>query len=258
MDLLLKDDIEFVYLNDADLGIASFWEAIRTEPERLIDEIMTVEVSVNHWLEVRNRRKELIERFNARDEDDPKYNFELGFLTFYLNRTNISGIIDGGCVGGMQQSGKYRIDCRFSRDGLASKVSRIAKKASSFAVSCMDGVDFLSEKFRVLLKENGYSLSDSLVYIDPPYVKQGKNLYFNSMGETEHRRLAGTLKNWTCENWFLTYDNSPLVKELYRGWDMRLLSVKYSANSRERASELAIFPPTLRALTCESLLERIN
>ena len=59
-----------------------------------------------------------------------KYSFELGFATFYMNRTNRSGIIKGGVIGGMDQSGTWKMDARFKREELIRRIESIAERKS--------------------------------------------------------------------------------------------------------------------------------
>ena len=51
-----------------------------------------------------------------------KTSYELGFAAFYLNRTNRSGILNAGVIGGKKQDGKWEMDARFNRDNLASRI----------------------------------------------------------------------------------------------------------------------------------------
>lgn len=246
VDLLLGGGMSRIYLNDADRGIASFWFAVKNEPDRLIDEIMSADVSVDKWLEVREERKRILSRNGDTACDDDFYSFRLAFLTFYLNRTNVSGVIDGGCIGGMSQKGNYKIDCRFNKETLVKKVRRIAEQGDRISVSSEDGVRFFTDTLPKLLREDDLTPLDLFAYIDPPYVKQGRNLYFNSMDLDAHRALSDALKNWTCKYWFLSYDDNELIRELYKEFDRRLFSVRYSASSHDEALELGIFPEPFR------------
>jgi DNA adenine methylase len=69
---------------------------------------------------------------------------EFGFATFFLNRTNRSGVIKGGVIGGQEQQGDYLIDCRYPKPGLVDKIRRIARYRNAIELFQMDGEDFLS------------------------------------------------------------------------------------------------------------------
>ncbi|WP_243122397.1 hypothetical protein [Clostridium septicum] len=45
----------------------------------------------------------------------------LGFSTLFLNRTNRSGIIKAGVIGGKEQNGNYKLDCRFNKEEIIKK-----------------------------------------------------------------------------------------------------------------------------------------
>ena len=50
---------------------------------------------------------------------------ELGFSTFFLNRTNRSGILSGGVIGGKGQQGKYKMDARYNKKALIERIKHI-------------------------------------------------------------------------------------------------------------------------------------
>ena len=47
----------------------------------------------------------------------------LGFSTFFLNRTNHSGILNGGMIGGKAQTGDWKLDARFNRSEAGADVN---------------------------------------------------------------------------------------------------------------------------------------
>jgi len=53
----------------------------------------------------------------------------LGFSTFFLNRTNRSGIIEGGVIGGNDQTGQWKIDARYRCENLARRIAKVASYA---------------------------------------------------------------------------------------------------------------------------------
>ena len=117
LELLEKGIVSDIVINDLDKGIYSFWRAILTETDRFINNIRNVELSIDEW----NRQREII-------DDCSRYSYELGFATFYLNRTNRSGIIKGGVIGGIEQAGNWRMDARFNREALIERIVKIASR----------------------------------------------------------------------------------------------------------------------------------
>ena len=243
VDLLIKGDVNSIYLNDADAGIYSFWRAIVEETERFIKETEAVKVDYDTWIRFKDTRSELYKTY-ARGG----YSFELGFITFFLNRTNRSGIIDGGCIGGKTQSSKYKIDCRFNKKSLIEKIGKIGDLSSKVSVSNADGAVYLRKDLPNLLHRAGLQPDDALVYLDPPYVKKGESLYLNSMDEDSHADLSEAVLYGVFDNWLLTYDDVPLIRDLYKECDLREIGVRYSANKKEMAGEVAIFSPRYKDL----------
>ncbi len=98
--LLFTEHVNNIIINDADRSIYAFWYAVLNDTEELCRRIHDTPVSVAEW----NMQREL-----QRRKDECDY-LELGFSTFFLNRTNGSGIIRGGIIGGREQTGKWKND----------------------------------------------------------------------------------------------------------------------------------------------------
>jgi DNA adenine methylase len=126
----------------------------------------------------------------------------LGFATFFLNRTNRSGILEAGVIGGKMQTGKWKIDARYNRAELISRIKAIGEFRSRIFVSNQEAQIFL-ETVTPTLPEK------SLVYLDPPYVEKGPGLYLNSYEENDHRRLAGWVRENLDRPWMVSYDDHP-------------------------------------------------
>ena len=133
VELLLRDVVSRIVINDYDKGIWSFWKAILTETERFISEIRTVPLTINEW----EKQRSICLNYNK------KYSFELGFATFYMNRTNRSGIIKGGVIGGLEQTGKWKIDARFNRESLISRIESIAFRKKDIHLYNQDITTFI-------------------------------------------------------------------------------------------------------------------
>lgn len=118
ISLLLKNRVKSIILNDFDTAIYSVWNAILNDTERLLNAIENVNVSMDTWHQQ--------QQIYTDRRDSEEYSFELAFAAFFLNRTNRSGIITGGPIGGMNQTGKYLLDCRFNKQMLSSKIRKIA------------------------------------------------------------------------------------------------------------------------------------
>jgi len=103
LKLLFENRVSSIIINDFDRAIYSFWKSAVFQSEKFIDKIESTEVTIEEW----NNQKEIY--LNKRSNQ-----FDLGFATFYLNRTNRSGIIEGGPIGGIKQKGKWLINARWN------------------------------------------------------------------------------------------------------------------------------------------------
>jgi DNA adenine methylase len=191
-------------------------------PDEFADLTRSAKLSVREW----KRQKRV---YNEADHTDY---LELGFAAFYLNRTNRSGVLNGGPIGGLDQSGPYKIDARFNKEALLERLRLIALHASKIVVLRHDGRSVIS---RYAKKD------DVLVYADPPYFDKAGSLYMNSFTADDHEDLAECLGRVRSGRWLLTYDNVPDVKRLYPALRRETFSLHYSAHRVETATEQMIF-----------------
>ena len=224
VELLLRDVVSRIVINDYDKGIWSFWKAILTETERFISEIRTVPLTMDEW----EKQRAICLRYNK------KYSFELGFATFYMNRTNRSGIIKGGVIGGLQQAGKWKIDARFNRESLISRIESIAFRKKDIRLYNQDITTFI-ERYVPIYSDN------TIVYFDPPYFKKGKQLYMNFFKIEDHKRIERVIRKHVDCDWIVTYDNAPEIREIYASYPVMLYDLNYSVSKKCRASELMVF-----------------
>lgn len=224
--LLVSGQVERIAINDLDPAVFAFWNAVVTQPDEFTALVKSAELSVDEW-----ERQREVYLTSARENHLP-----LGFATFYLNRTNRSGVLNGGPIGGKDQTGNYKIDARFNREGLAERIRLIALHADRIAVTNEDGL-------RVI--ERYSDRDDAFIYADPPYFEKAGSLYLNAFQDSDHRALADCLKGVQRAKWILTYDNVPQVAELYSDLRRRLFALNYSAHRVMRANEIMVFSTEL-------------
>lgn len=229
--LLLKGRVSKIVLNDLDIAVYSAWDAIVNHPDSLCHFIEDVPLTVEEW-----------ERQRAAYRRARKPSLRLGKAAFYLNRTNRSGILKGGLIGGLDQTGNYKMDARFNREGLVAKVRAIAKRKADITLCNLDALDFMAQ----IAPELG---DCSLLYLDPPYVKRGPELYKRSFGEEGHGELAKAIRAYEGK-WMVTYDMDDLVDRLYQRTDewpivVSAIPVAYSAANHEVATERLVLGPGL-------------
>jgi DNA adenine methylase len=225
--LLVTGQVQRIVINDFDSAIFAFWSAVIAEPGRFSERISKADLTVKEW----SRQKEayLNESTDA---------FERGFATFYLNRTNRSGVLNGGPIGGMDQTGNYKIDARFNRDALVERIRVIGLYAKKISVTNVDGIKVIRKYAR---------RPNTFIYADPPYFDKAGSLYLNSFDDSAHARLAECLNGYSDTNWVLTYDNVPQVQRLYSDRRSSLFSLNYSAHRVTKAQEIMVFSDTLAA-----------
>lgn len=224
LDLLENDIVSQIVINDLDKGIYSFWRAILSETDRFVEAVHEVPLSVEEW----KKQREILLRA------DNKYSFELGFSTFYLNRTNRSGIINGGLIGGLEQNGVWKLDARFNKDNLINRILKIAKKKECIHLYNKDVASLIKNYLPKYEK-------DAFVYFDPPYFKKGKQLYLNFFNEQDHVRIEKMIRESVNCDWVITYDDVPEIASIYVNHELRRFDLNYSVAQKRKASEIIIF-----------------
>lgn len=224
--LLLHKDVERIIINDSDYAIYSFWKCLIEDTDKLCDYIKNVPLTYSQW----KIEKDVYMNQNVHST------FEIGSAALFLNRTNVSGIIKGGIIGGRNQNGKYKMDARFNRETLIKKIENIAKEKDRILVSNKDVFDLLSLDF--INEENLF------VNFDPPYVKKGGKLYMNYFKAQDHKKLEERIAQLTCK-WMVTYDCCDLVNQLYRNFRKSSIQLKYSMNKSKNVKELVFFSDNL-------------
>lgn len=220
LGLLHGEYVEEVVLNDLDIGIAAFWRAVLDQPNELAYLIGSCLPTIDEW----HRQNEI---YRSREGDD----LQLGFATFFLNRTNRSGILDARPIGGLEQRGKWGIDARWNAEQLSSRIRRIARYRSRVTVCQQDG----TELARAHIDD-----PEAFIYADPPYLSSGDDLYFKSFSWDSHRSLAETLRNG--RGWILTYDDDPRIPtKLYPGLRCASYGIAHTASTQHIGREYAVF-----------------
>jgi len=226
LGLLLTEQVERVVVNDLDPAIHAFWVAVTQHSEKFMERLAGVTLSVAEW-----KRQRTV--YLAADQDDP---LSLGFATFFLNRTNRSGVLNAGVIGGQDQSGNYKIDARFNRATLLERCRLIALYSSRITVVRKDGLEVIEEHV---------GQPSTLVYADPPYYEKGSQLYLNAFGPGDHAALAALLNQEADGNWLLTYDDQPEIEALYSERRQFDIGVYYSVREARRTNELLVLSDTI-------------
>lgn len=217
-----------VVLNDLDPALHAFWRALLMNTDELCRLIQITPVTMTTW----KKQRRIIENPSAHST------LSLAYAAFFLNRTNRSGIIRGGVIGGQHQKSKWRLDARFNTRDLIHRIRRIAQLRDSITIYKMEATVFLRRVGAFLPRK-------SLVFLDPPYFNRGRDLYWNTYTAIHHRKLFATVSTALHCPWIVSYDDAPPVKRLYRGYAFRPYHLSYSAARRYIGSEILFFSKEL-------------
>lgn len=225
--LLLNNDVKKIVINDSDPAIYAFWYSILNNNEDICEFVRTVPLNMDEWHRQRNI---YLNQANYERLDIAK-------AVFYLNRTNRSGVINGGVIGGQSQQGNYLIDARFNRNNLIERIQSIENVKSKIHLYNLDVLDFLDThtlgKYRKVL-----------INFDPPYVEKGSQLYQNYYTHQNHKVLKKYILK--CKRkWILTYDDCELTRELYANNRCSLIDINYSVNTVRKTKELIVFSDSI-------------
>ncbi len=223
--LLLKGDVSSIVINDYDRAVYCMWGAIVNHAEEMCEFIDSAVLNIETWKKMRDMYQ----------NHDGVGDFELGKAAFYLNRTNVSGILSGGVIGGLEQTGNYKMDVRFNRRTLKKKVMDIAARRDDIEVTRLDAEDFIDDRM---------GDSELFAYLDPPYVQKGPGLYRSAFDEAKHRSLARKVGD-ARSKWVVTYDADKLIDDIYGNYERGDLEISYTANVKTVGREKIILGPGL-------------
>ncbi len=223
LNMLLNGVVENIVINDYDKAIYSFWRALKEDGGRFVELIEKTPVTIDEW----HKQKNIYLNSN-------KYSLELGFAAFFLNRTNRSGILTAGPIGGYEQKGEYSIDVRFNKESLLVKIDKILKQKKHIKVYNKDIRAFIID---VMPKYT----DNSFVYFDPPYYNKGQQLYKNFLTPVDHSQIAQMIFDKVESPWIVSYDDVLGIEKLYSNYAIKRFDVNYSAANTGMASELLVF-----------------
>lgn len=222
--LLTRGYVDHIVINDLDPVVHSFWWAVLNDTERFLALVESTPVTIQSW----ERQKEV---HAAPDRHDQT---EVGFATFFLNRTNRSGILTAGVIGGRKQDGPYLLDARFNKADLTQRIRTLSSLRRHVSLYGMDAVELL-DTLRPALPPR------SLIYLDPPYYHKGSQLYRNHYQPEDHASIAQAVGRLETP-WIVTYDNCPEILSLYQDCSSEEFSLHYStALDRPRATEVMFY-----------------
>jgi DNA adenine methylase len=237
MSLLIDGYVSQVIINDVDLAIYAFWSTVLNQPEELSKLITDTPVDMRQWYRQKAVQADVLNHSPL----------ELAFSTFFLNRTNRSGILRGGVIGGKNQTGKWKLDARYNKINLVRRIQQIARRADQISVVNLDAAKFIRTVIPKLPRK-------TFVFMDPPYYTKGKDLYEHHYAHEDHVRIAKVVKAYVKRPWLISYDDTPQIQQLYRGFLQQSYKLSYSAQDRYKGAEVLIYSERLFVPSVDSPL----
>lgn len=227
LELLLTGVVSKIHINDLNVGVFNFWSNVLLHTDRFIERIYSCKLNMDEWYFQR-------EVFNSPTLHD---GFDVGFAFFYLNRTNRSGILNGGVIGGYDQKGNYKIGARFNKDALVDRIINISRRSSDIFLYNMDAELFLQTV-------DAMQLANALIYIDPPYYVNGRRLYDNFYEHDDHGRISKLVSSLRTP-WVLSYDDTEQIRRFYSNSRVAEIDLLYSAQRKVKGQEVIFFSDDL-------------
>lgn len=227
LDLLFNGYCRNIHINDYDLAVYSFWKSVTDETEKFLKILHDTPVTIDEWY----KQKTVLANPAIHSE------IEYGFAAFFLNRTNRSGILKAGVIGGKNQNGHYKLDARFHKENLSKRIEKIGDFKDRIKVYNLDALELLGN-VDSMLPEN------SLIYLDPPYYVKGQGLYRNFYVHEDHIQIRKALDKVQTQ-WIVSYDNCTEIKEIYEGYYQEDYELNYSAYYKTKGSEVMIYCDSL-------------
>lgn len=144
--------------------------------------------------------------------------------TFLTNRISFSGMGDSGSLS-KDQLVKFRLE----------HINKIIEVSP-----LLQRVEILNVTFQETMKD--VDPEKTFVFLDPPYYAQEGSGLYGRNGDTHHgfphKEFAEITKKLNCK-WFVTYDDSPFVRKMFRGFEMVPFQFDYTLAGNKSQDALA-------------------
>lgn len=203
LSLLDAGKIKNLILNDLAPLVHNFWNVVLREPEVLIRYIRNDLPDMDRYWRAKANIKEAYPAEGQPDAD-------LAYDFLLLNRLSFGGILSANPICGRNGSDED-LRQRWNPESLVKRIEHI--------VGMRDHITLYRQSAESLfLEQIGWYPERTTIFVDPPYTTAGKLLYGMTF-QDGHRDLADALNEffrcWPGPDIIITYDDSPMVRELY-------------------------------------------
>jgi DNA adenine methylase len=225
LNLLFHGYADHIHINDADPAVYAFWVSVTRHSSELLELLESTPITIDEWFKWRSILR----------EENTASLVEKGFATLFMNRTNRSGILKAGVIGGKNQNGNYKLDARFKKEVISSRILEIANHADKISVYGEDSLQLLNRCADFLPKK-------SMIYLDPPYYVKGKGLYRNYYEHDDHEAIAKIIQKKSFKwPWVVSYDNTEEICAMYQLSKSLTYGLNYTAQRRYIGNEVMFF-----------------
>ena len=191
--MLFAGRADRIILNDLDPGVYAFWNAVLESTNELLDAVKGINGTREEFL----KAKEIL------SVPDGHAEVELAAAFLLANQLAFSGITKAGIAGDYQRRWNYK--------KVADRIQKIAAYKDRITVMNKDALEVIEEY---------YWDKNNFLFVDPPYILQGKRLYREWYEADDHMKLADLIRDLTlsypgCAKIIVTYDACKETEELY-------------------------------------------
>lgn len=191
--MLFAGRADRIILNDLDPGVYAFWNAVLESTNELLEAVKGIT----------GTREEFLNAKEILSNPTNHSSMELAAAFLVANQLAFSGITKAGIAGDYQR--------RWNFKKVADRIQKIAAYKDRITVMNEDALQVIEEY---------YWDEKNFLFVDPPYVLQGKRLYREWYETDDHMKLADLIRDLTlsypgCAKIIVTYDACEETEELY-------------------------------------------
>ncbi|WP_369340694.1 DNA adenine methylase [Bacillus subtilis] len=213
LSLLAAGVVDHLHLNDLDFGVYALWWVIKHMPYALIDLVKNIEPDHKTFFYAQSIIKN---DYRGTDLVDAAWS------SLIVNRLAFSGIAKANPLGG-KKGNKKSLLSRWNPEELVKRIEKVHSLSDRMVITQENAVNLIEE---------AYWEEDSTIFIDPPYVDKGKQLYPCYYTEKDHRELSFLLDTLHFEfpgaDIITTYDYNEWIQNLYEFPDIKVIGRTYS------------------------------